>query len=150
MTRRSRRGRSCRRAATSPRSRRRGTCRSPGQSAGWTNMYHIVSVAFNCSVYFIGMLLLLLLFNGECDVYRQLPQPLRSKSITCFAAGSAKRRMDSSSGRSKVGVSSEARVAHQARQRTRTRHADILLWPSVPGGADKQSAHHDTGSILYL
>ena len=49
----------------------------------------------------------------------------------CFAAGSPKRRVDSSSGRSKVGVSSKMRIAHQARQRTRTRHAAILLWPSV-------------------
>ena len=49
--------------------------------------------------------------------------------LICFAAGSAKRRMDSSNGRGKVGVSSKVHIAHQARQRTRTRHADILGRP---------------------
>ena len=43
----------------------------------------------------------------------RLPQLL----FCCFASGSAKRRMDSSSGRSKVGVSSKMRIAHRARMR---------------------------------
>ena len=58
------------------------------------------------------------------------PECLKASPLLVFvAAGSAKRRMDSSSGRSKVGVSSKMRIAHQARQRTGARHAATLLWP---------------------
>ena len=51
--------------------------------------------------------------------------------IFVFAAESAKRRMDSSSGRRKVGVSSKMRIAHQARRQTRARHAAISISLSI-------------------
>ena len=71
------------------------------------------------------------LINDYSWKYNQLVK-LQSNPhiIRIVAAGSAKRCMDGSSGRSKLGVSSKMRIAHQARQRMRTRHADILLWPS--------------------